>query len=79
MADAEIGLRYHVFKPPLTGRYGESANFYMPIGSLILPSLAGAQKSGRTAGIWTDYRDLARVLGCGDFTTQNCGRAEVWG
>ena len=57
-----IGLRYDVFTP-LTERYGQFANFDTAIGLLISPSLAGAQKSGRTAGIRTDYRDLAPRFG----------------
>ena len=68
-----IGLRYDVFTP-LTERYGQFANFDTAIGLLISPSLAGAQKSGRTAGIRTDYRDSGSAFWvCGDSATQNCG------
>jgi Carboxypeptidase regulatory-like domain len=57
-----IGLRYDVFTP-FTERYGQFSNFDTATGLLISPSLPGAQKSGSTAGVKTDYRDLAPRFG----------------
>jgi hypothetical protein len=54
------GLWFDVFTP-LTERYGQFANFDSGTGLLISPSLPGAQKSGPTAGVKTDYGDLAPV------------------
>ncbi len=57
-----IGLRYDVFTP-FTEKHGQFANFNPNTGLLYGPSLTGTQQSGATAGIKTDYGDLAPRFG----------------
>jgi Carboxypeptidase regulatory-like domain len=57
-----IGLRYDVFTP-FTEHLGQFANFNLNTGLLYGPDLPGVQHSGPTAGVKTDYGDVAPRFG----------------
>ncbi len=57
-----IGLRYDVFTP-FTEHHGQFANFDPNTGLLYGPNLPGVQHSGPTAGVNTDYGDVAPRFG----------------
>jgi hypothetical protein len=57
-----LGLRYDVFTP-YTERNNAFSNFDPSLGLLIGPALPGIQASGPTAGVRTDYHDLAPRIG----------------
>ncbi len=57
-----LGLRYDVYTPFTTAN-GAFSNFDPQLNLLVGPSLPGAQKSNATAGVKTDYGDVAPRLG----------------
>jgi outer membrane receptor protein involved in Fe transport len=57
-----LGLRYDIFTP-YTARNNAFSNFDPALGLLIGPALPGIQASGPTAGVRTDYRNLAPRIG----------------
>ena len=57
-----LGLRYDIFTP-FTVRNNAFSNFDPALGLLIGPALPGIQQSGPTAGVGTDYHDLAPRIG----------------
>ncbi len=57
-----LGLRYDIFTP-YTVRNNAFSNFDPALGLLIGPALPGIQASGPTAGVSTDYHDLAPRIG----------------
>ncbi len=57
-----IGVRYDVFTP-FTEHHGQFANFDVNTGLLYGPNLPGIQRSGPTAGVNTDYADVAPRIG----------------
>ncbi len=57
-----LGVRYDVYTPFTSTNYGFS-NFNPATGLLYGPGLPGAQQSNSTAGVKTDWSDLAPRLG----------------
>jgi len=57
-----LGARYDIYTPFTSANYGFS-NFDPGIGLLYGPGLPGAQQSNSTAGVQTDYSNLAPRLG----------------
>jgi outer membrane receptor protein involved in Fe transport len=57
-----LGVRYDIYTPFTTAN-GAFSNFDPSLGLLVGPTLPGAQKSGATAGVKTDYGDVAPRLG----------------
>lgn len=57
-----LGLRYDIFTP-YTEKHGYISNFDPAQNLLISPSLPGSQKSGATAGVKTDYSNVAPRIG----------------
>jgi hypothetical protein len=57
-----LGLRYDIFTP-FTEVHGRSTNYDQFTGLIVGASIPGAQQSNNTAGILTDYRNLAPRFG----------------
>jgi hypothetical protein len=57
-----LGLRYDIFTP-FTEVHGRSTNYDQFTGLVVGASIPGAQQSNNTAGINTDYHDLAPRFG----------------
>jgi hypothetical protein len=57
-----LGLRYDIFTPQ-EEVHDRQVNFSATSGLYIGPSLPGAQHTGRSAGVNTDYHDLAPRFG----------------
>jgi Carboxypeptidase regulatory-like domain len=57
-----LGVRYDIWTP-YTEVYGRISNFDQATGLLISPSLPGLQQSGPTAGVRTNYGDVAPRIG----------------
>jgi hypothetical protein len=57
-----LGARYDIFSP-LTEKYGRISNFQPGTGLMGSPALPGANQTGPTAGILTDYKDWAPRIG----------------
>jgi hypothetical protein len=57
-----LGVRYDIFTP-FSAENGAFSNFDPAIGLLISPALPGIQHSSPTAGVKTDYKDIAPRIG----------------
>ena len=57
-----LGIRYDIYTP-FTAANGAFSNFDPSLNLLIGPNLPGIQKSSATAGVKTDYGDVAPRLG----------------
>jgi outer membrane receptor protein involved in Fe transport len=57
-----IGLRYDIYTP-LTEIDGYLSNFDPSIGMLVSPALLGSQHSSKTAGVKTDFSNMAPRFG----------------
>ena len=57
-----LGLRYDLFTP-MTEKYGRLTNWNPANGLLQGPGIPGAQQSGPTAGVSTDYKDISPRIG----------------
>ena len=57
-----MGVRYDIFTP-FTEVHGRISNYNPATGLLVGPAIAGAQQTGPTAGIKTDYLDIAPRFG----------------
>jgi len=57
-----LGIRYDIFTP-FTEKRGRISNFNQATGLVTSPIIPGAQQSGPTDGILTDYRDIAPRFG----------------
>jgi len=57
-----LGIRYDIFTPYTENR-GRISNYDEATGLIVAPSFPGSQQSGATAGINTDYKDVAPRIG----------------
>ncbi len=57
-----LGVRYDLYTPE-TSRSGNLSNFDLKSDLVVSPSLLGANKSGPTAGVMTDYKDVSPRIG----------------
>jgi hypothetical protein len=57
-----LGVRYDVFTP-YTEKHGDISNLDTNLLLLVSPNLPGVQKSSATAGVQTEYRDVAPRIG----------------
>jgi hypothetical protein len=57
-----LGVRYDVFSP-YTEKHGNISNLDTNLLLLVSPNLPGVQKSNATAGVQTEYKDIAPRIG----------------